>query len=132
MSLNEPNLIIMTKKNLLSGIVGTIVYYLLGWLVYGFILPEKSTGEESMLFIFLGCLFYAFLIAYVFCKLAQLTSFKTGFTAGLVMGILYAMVWYFFMNWEFKPMAIIEEIIVGGLMTAVLGGAVAYVNGKVG
>ena len=122
----------MTKKILLSGIVGTIVYYLLGWLVYGFILPEKSTGEESMLFIFLGCLFYAFLIAYVFCKLAQLTSFKTGFTAGLVMGILYAMVWYFFVNWEFKPMAIIEEIIIGGLMTAVLGGAVAYVNGKVG
>ena len=122
----------MTKKNLLSGIVGTIVYYLLGWLVYGFILHEKSTGEESMLFIFLGCLFYAFLIAYVFCKLAQLTSFKTGFTAGLVMGILYAMVWYFFMNWEFKPMAIIEEIIIGGLMTAVLGGAIAYVNGKVG
>ena len=122
----------MTKKILLSGIVGTIVYYLLVWLVYGFILPEKSTGEESMLFIFLGCLFYAFLIAYVFCKLAQLTSFKTGFTAGLVMGILYAMVWYFFVNWEFKPMAIIEEIIIGGLMTAVLGGAVAYVNGKVG
>ena len=122
----------MTKKILLSGIVGTIVYYLLGWLVYGFILPEKSTGEESMLFIFLGCLFYAFLIAYVFCKLAQLTSFKTGLTEGLVMGILYAMVWYFFMNWEFKPMAIIEEIIIGGLMTAVLGGAVAYVNGKVG
>ena len=122
----------MTKKILLSGIVGTIVYYLLGWLVYGLILPEKSTGEESMLFIFLGCLFYAFLIAYVFCKLAQLSSFKTGFTAGLVMGILYAMVWYFFMNWEFKPMAIIEEIIIGGLMTAVLGGAVAYVNGKVG
>ena len=122
----------MTKKILLSGIVGTIVYYLLGWLVYGLILPEKSTGEESMLFIFLGCLFYAFLIAYVFCKLAQLTSFKTGLTAGLVMGILYAMVWYFFMNWEFKPMALIEEIIIGGLMTAVLGGAVAYVNGKVG
>ena len=122
----------MTKKILLSGIVGTIVYYLLGWLVYGFILPEKSTGEESMLFIFLGCLFYAFLIAYVFCRLAQLTSFKTGLTAGLVMGILYAMVWYFFMNWEFKPIALIEEIIIGGLMTAVLGGAVAYVNGKVG
>ena len=122
----------MTKKILLSGIVGTIVYYLLGWLVYGLILPEKSTGEESMLFIFLGCLFYAFLIAYVFCKLAQLSSFKTGFTAGLVMGILYAMVWYFFMNWEFKPMALIEEIIIGGLMTSVLGGAVAYVNGKVG
>ena len=122
----------MTKKILLSGIVGTIVYYLLGWLVYGLILPEKSTGEESMLFIFLGCLFYAFLIAYVFCKLAQLSSFKTGFTAGLVMGILYAMVWYFFMNWEFKPIALIEEIIIGGLMTAVLGGAVAYVNGKVG
>ena len=122
----------MTKKILLSGIVGTIVYYLLGWLVYGLILPEKSTGEESMLFIFLGCLFYAFLIAYVFCKLAQLSSFKTGFTAGLVMGILYAMVWYFFMNWEFKPMALIEEIIIGGLMTSVLGGAVAYVYGKVG
>jgi biotin transporter BioY len=50
----------MTKKILLSGIVGTVVYYLLGWLVYGLILTDKSKGEESMLFIFLGCLFLRF------------------------------------------------------------------------
>ena len=123
-----------TKSFILSGIAGTVVSFLLGFLFYGFVFTDlhPDGSEPCMLFIFLGCLFYAFLIAYVFCKLAQLTSFKTGFTAGLVMGILYAMVWYFFMNWEFKPMAIIEEIIIGGLMTAVLGGAVAYVNGKVG
>ena len=34
--------------------------------------------------------------------------------------------------WEFKPITLIEEIIIGGLMTSVLGGAVAYVYGKVG
>jgi hypothetical protein len=51
----------MTKKILISGLVGTLAYFFLGWLVYGIILTESKTGEESMLFIFLGCLFFSFI-----------------------------------------------------------------------
>ena len=122
----------MTKKFLLSGIVGTVVYYLLGWLVYGLILTDKSTGEESMLFIFLGCLFFAFLLAYIYCKLGQISSFKTGFSSGIVIGILYALTWYFFVSNEFILRGLVEEIVIGGLMTGITGGFIAYVNGKIG
>ena len=122
----------MTKKILLSGIVGTVVYYLLGWLVYGLILTDKSTGEESMLFIFLGCLSFAFLLAYVYSKLAQVSSFKTGFSSGIIIGILYALTWYFFVSNEFILRGLVEEIVIGGLMTGITGGFIAYVNGKIG
>ena len=122
----------MTKKILLSGIAGTVVYYLLGWLVYGLFLADNSTGEESMLFIFLGCLSFAFLLAYVYSKLAQISSFITGFNAGIVIGILYALNWYFFVSNEFDLRKIVEEIVIGGLMTGITGGLVAYANGKIG
>ena len=128
----KPNLKIITKKILLSGIVGTVVYYLLGWLVYGLFLAENSTGEESMLFIFLGCLSFAFLLAYVYSKQAQISSSVTGFNAGIVIGILYALNWYFFVSNEFDLRKIVEEIVIGGLMTGITGGLVAYANGKIG
>jgi len=122
----------MTKKNLLSGIVGTVVYYLLGWLVYGLILTDKSSGESSLTFIFLGCLFYAFTIAYIYAKLAQISSLKAGFNAGVVIGVLFSLSWYFFMYAEFNIRELIEEVIVGGLMTGILGGVIAFVNKKIG
>jgi hypothetical protein len=84
-----------------------------------------------MLFIFLGCLFYSFIFSYVFCKLAQISSFKTGFNAGLIIGILFSLCWYFFINSELNARDLIEEIILGGIMSAVLGGVVALVNGKI-
>jgi uncharacterized membrane protein YagU involved in acid resistance len=122
----------MFKKILLSGIIGAVVYFLLGWLAYGILFADKSTGEESMLFIFLGCLFYSFIFSYVFCKLAQISSFKTGFNAGLIIGILFSLCWYFFIISELNARDLIEEIILGGIMSAVLGGVVALVNGKIG
>jgi hypothetical protein len=49
----------MTKNLLFSGIAGTIVYFLLGWLVYRILFPDLvSEGEStSLLYIFLVCLF---------------------------------------------------------------------------
>ncbi len=117
---------------MLSDIVGTVVYYLIIWLVYGMILTDKSTGEESMLFIFLGCLFFAFLLAYMYCKLGQISSFKTGFSSGIIIGILYALTWYFFVSIEFILKGLVGEIVIGGLMTGITGGFIAYVNGKIG
>ncbi|MDA0794219.1 MAG: hypothetical protein O3C13_06340 [Bacteroidetes bacterium] len=122
----------MIKKVLISGIIGTVVYYLLGWLVYGFLLPERTSGEESMLFIFLGCLFYAFIFAYIFCKLVPKTNFKSGFISGLILGGLLALSMYFFYNLsgEFNIVSIIEELIIGGMMIAFMNGAITYVISK--
>ncbi|MEJ6624610.1 MAG: hypothetical protein QNL42_00710, partial [Flavobacteriaceae bacterium] len=110
-----------------------IVYYLLGWLVYGILFPDLATGEESPLFIFLGCLFYAFIFAVIFTCWTNISTFSTGFNAGLIVGVLYAMSYPFFMisgsgSFDFIPF--LKEIVIGGLMTAALAGATAFVIGK--
>jgi Na+/proline symporter len=121
----------MTKKILISGLVGTLVYFFLGWLVYGIILTESTTGEESMLFIFLGCLFFSFIFSYVFVSLTAISHFKEGFSAGLVIGLLHVLSWYFFMNMEFDLNEFLQEVVIGTLMTAILAVVVAFVNGKI-
>jgi hypothetical protein len=34
----------MTKQLFLSGIAGFVVYFLLGWLAYGILFTEETTG----------------------------------------------------------------------------------------
>jgi len=121
----------MTKKILISGLVGTLAYFFLGWLVYGIIFTESTTGEESMLFIFLGCLFFSFIFSYGFVSLTAISQFKEGFSAGLVIGLLYVLSWYFFMNMEFELNEFLQEVVIGTLMTAIVAGVVAFVNGKI-
>jgi len=77
----------MTKKLFLSGIIGAIVYYFLGWLVYGILFTENTTGEESMLYIALGCLFYAFIYATIFARWVNITTFSSGLKAGAILGL---------------------------------------------
>ena len=76
------NLIIMTKNLLFSGMAGTIVYFLLGWLFYGILFPDLvNEGEStSLLYIFLGCLFYSFIYAVIFTRWANITNLKQALT----------------------------------------------------
>lgn len=121
----------MTKNFLLSGFIGSLFYFLLGWLVYGILLKENTTGEESLFFIYLGYLFFAFIFSFIFTKLSIISKFKTGFSAGLVIGLFYVLSWYFFMNMEFDLIEFLKELFIGTLMAALVAGVVAFVNGKI-
>ena len=68
----------------------------LGWFVYDILFPQMSTGDESIIGIFLGCLLYMFIYALIFVRWAHITTFKTGVTAGFVLGLLYALSWQAF------------------------------------
>jgi len=57
---------------------------------------------------------------------------KAGFNAGVVIGFLFSLSCYFFMYAEFNLRELIEEVIVGGLMTGILGGVIAFINKKIG
>lgn len=123
----------MNKSLLYSGVVGTIVYYLLGWLVYGVIFPDLAGGEQNPLFILLGCLFYAFIFAVMLSRWTSISKFSSGFNAGLILGVLYAVSFYFFKISEggsFDIQPFLKEIVIGGLMTGITSGAIALVIGK--
>ena len=63
---------------------------------------------------------------------ANITNFKTGFNAGLILGLLYALSWHFFMqHGAIDALYFAKAIIISSLINGFLAGTVAFVNGKV-
>jgi hypothetical protein len=122
-----------TKSFILSGIVGTIIYYLLGGLFYGLLFTDiyPQDTEKAMSFIFLGCLFYAFTFALIFNRWAQISSFVTGVKAGFLLGLLFSLSMNFFM---YASMSVgsnfLIQIAIETISAAILGGVIALVIGK--
>ena len=88
------------KKLFIGGITGGVLFFLLGWVIYGMLLMDfmnSYTGvagniskpEPDFLYLIIGNLAMGFLIAYIFIK-ANITSLGTGFVTGGVIGLLMA------------------------------------------
>ncbi len=91
-----------TKNFLIGGIVGGIVFFLLGWLFYGNLLsqyfhdhPGTATGVERTMEQFewwaliLGNLFWGLVLSYVFCK-SGVSTLSSGLITGGILGLLIA------------------------------------------
>lgn len=126
----------MNVKNfLIAGIVGGIVDFLLGWLFYGFLFKDAfATGEgENMTFIFLGCMSVGLFVSYIFTKWASISTPATGLKGGAVIGVFMGLYSNLFFNAtnptpDYKLMGLDMAIMI--VMLAVVGAAVAAVNGK--
>lgn len=125
------------KKFLVSGIVGGIVNFLLGWLLYGIIFESQFpvTGEMNMTMIVLGSMVAGLFLAYIFTKWTQISNWKTGFQAGAVIGLFLGMYYDFYynamkatadINWQTMVLDIILTIV----MTALTGAVIALVVDK--
>lgn len=86
------------KKMLIAGTVGGVLFFLLGWLVYGVLLKDyffKNTGaaghldrvDIQMAIVFLGSLLQGYVYAYVFTR-ANVASLKDGMITGGILGFL--------------------------------------------
>ncbi len=130
----------MKAKNfLVSGLVGGIANFLLGWLFYGIIFkdtfPQPEESTNTMLFIFLGCIVFGLLIAYIYTKWAQITTAATGAQAGAVLGLMMGLYFNFFnlaMNSETTLQMAALDVGIGVVMTAIIGAIIGVVNGKLG
>ncbi len=124
-----------TKSFFLSGIVGTIVCFLLGFLFYGLLFTDiyPESPNESMLFIFLGCLFYAFTFALIFNRWAHISTFDSGAKAGFLIGLLWSLSMNFFMYASIDVLAsnFAISIAIDTVSAAIMGGVIALVVGKV-
>jgi hypothetical protein len=128
----------MNVKNfIVGGIVGGIVDFLLGWVVYGMLLhdmmPMEPGAKENMMFIFLGCMSFGFLISWVFSQGEGISNVGAGIKMALGIAVFMGLCSHFFMNMtnetiDVKFMAI---DILGSLVLATgVGAAVATVNAK--
>ena len=123
-----------TKIFLVSGVVGGIINFLLGWVFYGILFKDIYPEGETMnlLFTFLGCLTHGLFIAYIFTKWAGITNSFTGAKAGAVIGFFTSLSMNFYV-YSSKPVnyqIMALDVFITIVISAVMGAAIAFVNDK--
>ncbi|MGL2964277.1 hypothetical protein ACSVH2_10705 [Flavobacterium sp. RSB2_4_14] len=127
----------MNVKNfLIGGIVGGITDFLLGWLFYGILLIDffpPMKGTENMLFIFLGCMSFGFLISFVFAQGESISKCVPGIKVAAGIGLFMSLCINFFNNMmnetiDVKMMA--TDVIVSVVLASIVGATIAVTIGK--
>jgi hypothetical protein len=134
-------------KILLAALVGTIVYFGIGWLVFEGLLGKymsanttqivgfkKSEEESSMVMLIVSCAAYALLLAIVMGNWTQVNTFKEGAILGATVGILVATMtnsyWYSTSHFFNSIVPVLVDIAAAGLTVGIMGGAIAWILGK--
>ena len=125
----------MNAKNLIiSSVVGSLVYFMLGYLFYSVLFTNiyPPSENENLLFIYLGCLTFCILLAYIFLQWAGITDTMSGGKAGGIVGTLYGAGMNFFMYSSQMPnyTNMITDVVINGIMGAIAGAVIAFVIGR--
>jgi hypothetical protein len=132
-----------SKNYLLAGILGGIVYFFLGWFIYGMLLMnymEENAGlalgvnRVDMLFwsIGLGSLLYGFFLSYIFSCVGQVKTAGSGAKTGAWIGFLVAGAIDFTMYGTTNIStlnAVAVDILAATVMATITGAVVAWVLG---
>ncbi len=133
-----------TNKILIGGLIGSVILFILGWLIYGMALngffaanAGTATGVDKetpdMLYLIIGHLAFGFLLALIYGRWAGIKTAQTGAIAGLVIGLLIGIGSDFITlgvtNVSTLTAAIVDILIVGFNM-AVAGAAVGWWMGR--
>jgi hypothetical protein len=137
----------MTAKNrILATLVGFVVLFLLGWLLYGFLLMDfyqansgSATGvmraEDEMVWwsLIAGNIMQAYLLVYIFGTWANITTFSEGLKAGLIIGLItgyaYTLIMYGTTNIGNLTSTLVDPF-VSAAMLAVAGGVIGWMLGR--
>lgn len=129
----------MNVKNfLIGGIVGGIVDFLMGWLVWGILLKDtfpkpEGAGAENIMFIFLGCMFFGLMLSYIFSQGEGVSQCVPGIKLAVGIALFMSLANNFFYSMykdtmDVKLVAI--DVVASIVVAAVVGAAIAVTNGK--
>jgi hypothetical protein len=134
------------KKRIVATLAGFVVFFLMGWLLYGMLLMNffmenagSATGvyraDSEMVYwaLIVGNLLQSYLLVYIFGKWANITTFggglKTGITIGLILGYGYDLTMYGTSNISNLTATLVDPLIVATMM-GVSGGVIGVVLGR--
>ena len=139
----------MNITRVLAGtLVGGIVMFFLGWLIFGvFLMDFMKTNMiqysglmkepmPDMIPLVIANLAFAWLIAFVFDYWAGIRDFVSGLKGGAFIGFPIA-VWidlqfFAFMNLYKGITPIIVDVLAATALSAIVGGVIGFVMGKIG
>ncbi len=135
----------MNARVLIAAFAGAIVYFLLGWLVYGILTPDFYAahsltqyyiGLEKMppnfLGIFVSGFAYTLLMAIIFGNWANINTIKNGAIAGATISLLFTLsvdlgMWAT-MN-LYGRWIVVVDVLLNAVMGVIIGAVVAAVLG---
>ena len=132
----------ITKKIIIGGFVAGVIYFLLGWLMYGKFLRDffhqnatvqVDRPDDQIIFwaLIAGNLLMGLLIAFIVVK-TNSTSFSSGMATGIVVGLLmsagFDLVMYGTAN-ILNLNAVGADIATATIITAIAGGVVGAISG---
>lgn len=130
----------------LASFLGTITFFLFGWLVFEGLLGRfmaahtttlpgfrKAGDASSMLFLFLSCVAYALLLAVVFERWAHVRSFTDGFLLGALVGTLVAymtdLYWYSTSTFLRSLLPVVADVAAAALTVGLMGAVIGWYLG---
>ncbi len=133
-------------KILLSALAGTIVYFIIGWLVFEGLLGKymsanttqivgfkKSDDEASMLMLLVSCAAYALLLSIILGHWSNINTFQEGAILGAIVGVLIAIMtnsYWFSTTHFFNGIApVLADIAAAGFTVGIMGGVIGWVLG---
>jgi hypothetical protein len=131
-----------SQKFIVGGLVGGIVYFLLGWLFYGMLLKDfmannlstsmRPDAETIWWALILGQFAAGFLLAYIIGK-AGATSAGAGAGVGFIVGLLtclgFDLTMYGVSTTITSLKGLAADVAVFAVMSAIVGGVVGLVMG---
>ncbi len=136
----------MDTRTLLAALVGGVVAFLLGWLLFGILLSGymqahmvsypglmKPEGEMNLALLFLSNLSMSLLLAWAFQRMG-VRALQSGLMTGAVIGFLFYLsidlAFLSMMNFYDGPMAAVVDVLSNTVWTACIGGAVGLMLGR--
>lgn len=132
-------------KTIIGTLAGTVVYFIVGWIVFEFILGsytntnttqiagfKKNEQEASVIMLIVSCTSYALLLTSLMNYWIKISlNFKEGFKIGAVVGLLVAIMtdtfWYSTTHFYNNALPMILDIISGSITVGIMGGVIALV-----
>ncbi len=135
-----------SSKLLIGTAAGTLVYFFLGWAVYGALLSgyfdahttsiagfKKPETEMNMGLMVLSCASFALLLTYIFLRWAGIRTFMSGLTAGAIIAALFSISFNSGLasmsNYFTDNMAILVDALASALTGGIAGGAIGWALG---
>lgn len=134
----------MKKSTILGTIVGGIAFFLLGWLIYGFLLKDVMAESDDMGFmrteenmvwwaLVLSQFVWAYLLTWIF-EAKNVSGAIPGLTTGLFLGLVisaaYDLGMYSMSNIYPDTRAMAMDIVINVIMTGLVGLIIGLVIGK--
>jgi hypothetical protein len=135
----------MNTRILIAAFAGAVIYFLLGWLIYGILIVDFFAAHSMMQYyvglekmppnligIFVSGFAFCLLLAVIFGNWANITTLKNGAMAGTAIGLLIGLYvdlsLYSTLN-LYGRQVVVVDVLLNALFGAIIGAVIAWILG---